>query len=75
MTLLVDSREDLERWDRHLTSVGVEHSAILAGLQAWMLVVPDPDGTRLRLYTAERHGPEVTADVGNHWLDESVRLS
>ena len=36
--------------------------------EAWLIVVPDPDGHRLRLYTLETHGPELTRDEDNPWV-------
>ncbi|SDQ30912.1 Catechol 2,3-dioxygenase [Curtobacterium sp. UNCCL20] len=75
ITVLVPDRAALDAWARHLDEVGVTHSPVLVGIQAWLLVVPDPDGTVLRLYTRETHGPELAADHDSPWLDESVRLS
>lgn len=75
VTMLVPGVADLEEWGRHLDDLGVAHSPVLTGIQAWLMVVPDPDGTALRLYTRQTHGPELEADHGSPWLDETVRLS
>ncbi|XVU28974.1 VOC family protein [Actinoplanes sp. CA-054009] len=68
VTLLVQDRAALQAWDAHLTRESIAHSPVLTGLQAWLMVVPDPDGTRIRLYTAETHGPELAPDLTNPWL-------
>lgn len=74
LTVQVGGREDLRSWSDWLDRAGVAHSPVLAGLRAWLMVVPDPDGTVVRLYTRETHGPEVPTDRDSPWLDESVRL-
>lgn len=75
LTIAVPGRADLDAWVEWLDAADIAHSPVLAGLEAWLVVVPDPDGTVLRLYTRETHGPEVAADRDSPWLDESVRLS
>jgi hypothetical protein len=35
---------------------------------AWLIVVQDPDGNRLRLYTLETHGPELKPEEDNPWI-------
>jgi catechol 2,3-dioxygenase-like lactoylglutathione lyase family enzyme len=69
LTIALDDRAALEIWDAALTERGVLHSPILVALQAWLIVVQDPDGNRLRLYTLETHGPEVAAATDSPWLD------
>jgi catechol 2,3-dioxygenase-like lactoylglutathione lyase family enzyme len=69
MTLAVRDRAELARWQGHLDALGVAHSGELVSLQAWLTVLADPDGTRLRLYTLERHGPELRPQAGNPWLE------
>ncbi|MEV4350114.1 VOC family protein [Actinoplanes sp. NPDC049596] len=73
MTLLVKDRTALRAWDEHLSQQGIAHSPVLTAMQAWLMVVPDPDNTRIRLYTAETHGPELPPDAASPWLDDSVR--
>jgi catechol 2,3-dioxygenase-like lactoylglutathione lyase family enzyme len=68
ITLAVRGREDLLRWDAHLTSFDVAHSPVLTGLIGWLLVMEDPDGRRIRFYTQERHGPELLPSRDPHWL-------
>ena len=59
ITLAVADRAALEAWDDHLTAAGVPHSPVLTAIQAWLIVVADPDDNRLRLYTLQTHGPEL----------------
>jgi hypothetical protein len=33
-----------------------------------LIVIEDPDQNRVRLYTLERHGPELKPDEANEWL-------
>ena len=75
ITIAVPSRGELERWVEHLHDMGVETSPVLSGMQAWLLAFRDPDGTIMRLYSREMHGPEVAADFGSPWLSAQVLLS
>ena len=68
ITLAVDDRAALEGWAEHLDAHGIRHSGVLVALQAWLLVVEDPDETRLRLYTLETHAPDLVPDYANVWL-------
>ena len=56
VTLAVEDRVALDRWVEHLDNLGVRHSPPIIALVGWLLVIPDPDGLRLRLYTVEPHG-------------------
>jgi catechol 2,3-dioxygenase-like lactoylglutathione lyase family enzyme len=69
ITIAVADRATLGEWDAHLSSAGISHSPVITAIQAWLVVVEDPDGNRLRLYTRETHGPELKPDEGNSWLD------
>ncbi|WP_018334025.1 VOC family protein [Actinomycetospora chiangmaiensis] len=68
LTLAVDDRAALAAWSAHLDARGVAHSPVIAAIRAWLVVFADPDGTRLRLYTLEQHGPEVAPAVDDPWL-------
>jgi len=69
-TIAVDSRKALEQWDKVLIDRGILHSPIIPAIQAWLIVLQDPDGNRLRLYTLEQHGPELKPDENNEWLQD-----
>lgn len=75
ITLLVADRRALLAWEAHLDAEHVSHSPVLAGIQAWILAFEDPDGVIVRLYTTERHGPEVPPDVDDPWLSETIGLA
>ena len=64
----VDDRAALERCDAALTQLGVLHSPILDAVRGWLIVIQDPDGNRIRLYTLESHGPEVKPATNSPWL-------
>jgi hypothetical protein len=68
VTIAVRDRATLDAWDEYLTSQGIIHSEVITAIQAWLIVVPDPDGHRLRLYTLETHGPELAPDEDNPWV-------
>ncbi|HVW40729.1 MAG TPA: VOC family protein [Amycolatopsis sp.] len=46
----------LEQWCAHLDGLGVGHSPIIDATVGWLLVLHDPDGHELHLYTDARHG-------------------
>jgi catechol 2,3-dioxygenase-like lactoylglutathione lyase family enzyme len=68
VTLTVDTRVDLLSWAAHLDSLGLRHSGVLVGAVGWLLAFEDPDERRLRLYTREAHGPELTVSTSTEWL-------
>jgi catechol 2,3-dioxygenase-like lactoylglutathione lyase family enzyme len=68
LAIAVDDRAALERWDRALTELGVLHSPILDAVRGWLIVIQDPDGNRIRLYTLESHGPEIKPATNSPWL-------
>lgn len=68
LTIAVQDRAALAAWSRHLDDAGIEHSPVLAAIQAWLVVFVDPDGRRLRLYTLETHGPELPPDEDSPWI-------
>ena len=68
LTIAVTDRIALEQWENILGTLNVPHSPILVAVQAWLLVIEDPDQHRLRLYTLETHGPEIKPDENSVWL-------
>lgn len=68
VTIAVQDRAALVAWADHLDCAGIEHSPVLAAIQAWLVVFADPDGRRLRLYTLETHGPELSPDEDSPWI-------
>ncbi len=70
LTIAVEDRAALEQWANMLDALNVPHSPILVAIQAWLLVIEDPDQNRLRLYTLETHGPEIEPDGSSAWLQD-----
>jgi catechol 2,3-dioxygenase-like lactoylglutathione lyase family enzyme len=68
VTIAVKDKGALEEWQSYLDKENLPHSPILVAIQAWLIVVEDPDGNRLRLYTLETHGPDIKPDEDNPWL-------
>ncbi|MEU3407394.1 antibiotic biosynthesis monooxygenase [Streptomyces sp. NPDC006670] len=69
LTLAVDDRTALDTWMTHLDTLGVLHSPPVVALAGWLLVVPDPDGQRLRFYTTTHHGLDPSrVEYDSPWL-------
>jgi catechol 2,3-dioxygenase-like lactoylglutathione lyase family enzyme len=68
LTLKVEDRAQLRQWIDHLEVEHVPHSPILTAYVGWLVAFEDPDGRRIRLYTNERHGPELTPSTDPVWL-------
>ncbi|POX57952.1 VOC family protein [Streptomyces sp. Ru62] len=69
LTFTVPGRAELDGWIRHLDTLGVPHSPVIVALVGHLLVVPDPDGVRLRFYTDEPHGLGAEqVDFASPWL-------
>ncbi|WP_322101881.1 VOC family protein [Paraburkholderia sp. J41] len=68
VTIAVRDRATLDDWAAFLYANGIEHSPVLAGVQAWLVVFDDPDGNRLRFYTLEKHGANVSPDEDSPWV-------
>ncbi len=68
VTLNIPDRATLAAWVSHLDALGVPHSGEIVTALAFMLVIEDPDGRRIRLYTQERHGPELPGEKDHPWM-------
>lgn len=68
ITIAVKDRAMLGRWIARLDALGIDHSKEIVAIQAWLVTFDDPDQHRLRLYTLETHGPELSPDVDDPWL-------
>ena len=68
VTITVDDQNALKEWDAALTEKGLMHSPVLLAVSAWTIVIQDPDGNRVRLYTTETHGPDLKPDMDSPWL-------
>jgi quinol monooxygenase YgiN/catechol 2,3-dioxygenase-like lactoylglutathione lyase family enzyme len=69
LTLTVEDRPAIEKWITRLDALGIVHSPPIVAMVGWLLVAPDPDGLRLRFYTAEPHGLGSSAvEFDSPWL-------
>jgi catechol 2,3-dioxygenase-like lactoylglutathione lyase family enzyme len=68
ISLAVADRAALKDWSAYLDQLGVQHSPILPGIFAWVLVMDDPDENRIRIYTRETHGSELQPDRSSSWI-------
>ncbi|WP_405020811.1 VOC family protein [Kitasatospora sp. NBC_00070] len=69
LTLAVEDRAAVDEWIAHLDGLGVRHSPPVVAMVGWVLVVPDPDGLRLRFYTSEPHGLDPSrVEYDSSWL-------
>jgi catechol 2,3-dioxygenase-like lactoylglutathione lyase family enzyme len=59
VSLSVASASEMNRWEDHLSGLGIEHSAPRNAYLGWAMDVIDPDGKRIQLHTRER----ISADV------------
>jgi catechol 2,3-dioxygenase-like lactoylglutathione lyase family enzyme len=68
VTFSVQSNDDLSRWCTRLDELEVPHSPVLNGFAGQLIVIEDPDGRRLRLYSLEPQGAGVKPSVDARWL-------
>jgi catechol 2,3-dioxygenase-like lactoylglutathione lyase family enzyme len=68
VTLNIADRAALAQWIAHLDRLGAPHSGEIVTALAFMLVIEDPDGRRIRLYTEEKHGPELAGQKDHPWM-------
>jgi catechol-2,3-dioxygenase len=60
MALVVETKGGLERWVEHLDRQGVRHSPVIDATISWLVVLNDPDGHEIHLFTREEHGIDQT---------------
>jgi len=69
LTMSIADRSALDAWVTHLDAVGIRHSPPIVAMVSWLLVVPDPDGLRLRFNTEAPHGLGDSAiEFDSPWL-------
>jgi quinol monooxygenase YgiN/catechol 2,3-dioxygenase-like lactoylglutathione lyase family enzyme len=69
LTLAIADRSAMNTWVARLDALGVHHSPPIVAMVGWLLVVPDPDGLRLRFYTIEPHElGESAVEFDSPWL-------
>lgn len=69
LTMTIEDRPALDAWGARLDALGIPHSPAIVAMVGWLLVVPDPDGQRLRFYTRQPHGLGQSAvEFESPWL-------
>jgi quinol monooxygenase YgiN/catechol 2,3-dioxygenase-like lactoylglutathione lyase family enzyme len=69
LTLAIEDRTALDEWIRHLDALGIHHSPPIVAMVGWLLVATDPDGARLRFYTTQPHGLDLSRiEFDSPWL-------
>ncbi|MCK9901171.1 VOC family protein [Frankia sp. Cpl3] len=64
LVLAVEDRAAIEAWTRRLDDLGVAHSPVIDATVGWLLVLHDPDGIEIHLYSEEHHGIDQTGRPG-----------
>ncbi len=60
----VSDRTALERWSGRLDDLGIGHSPIIDATLGWIVVLNDPNGIEIHLYTEQRHGIDQSGRRG-----------
>jgi len=68
VSLSVVDQAALRSWSEHFAQLGYNHSPVLIGFVGWLLVIEDPDGRRIRLYTLESHSSDLPHTKESPWL-------
>jgi catechol 2,3-dioxygenase-like lactoylglutathione lyase family enzyme len=64
LNLAVDDLGAVEAWSKRLDELGVEHSPVIDATVGWIIVLHDPDGIELHIYSQQRHGMDQTGREG-----------
>lgn len=64
LNLAVEDRASVEAWAARLDQLGVEHSPVIEATIGWIVVLHDPDGIELHLYTRQPHQIDTTGRRG-----------
>ncbi|WP_181783249.1 VOC family protein [Pseudonocardia pini] len=64
LMLGVADRPALEEWTAHLDALGVAHSPVIEASIGWLVVLHDPDGHEIHLYTETEHGIDQSDRAG-----------
>lgn len=64
LMLGVADRGAVQEWGRWLDGIQVPHSPVIDATLGWLMVLHDPDGHEIHLYSDERHGIDQKDRVG-----------
>lgn len=74
VTFAVSDRSAVEAWVSRFDAAGMPNSGVLRGLLGWLVVVHDPDGASIRLYSKETHDWDADrADLESPWIAPLAR--
>jgi catechol 2,3-dioxygenase-like lactoylglutathione lyase family enzyme len=69
VTLAAATKADLDDWVTWFDSIGIENSRVLRAISGWLVVVRDPDGLSVRIYSRETHEFDTAkADHDSPWI-------
>ena len=60
----VADRDGVEAWIQRLDELGIDHSPLIDATVGWMVVLNDPDGHELHLYSRQVHGIDQAGRTG-----------
>lgn len=60
----VADRAQVEAWIGRLDGLGIGHSPLIDATVGWMVVLADPDGHELHLYSHQTHGLDQSGRTG-----------
>jgi catechol 2,3-dioxygenase-like lactoylglutathione lyase family enzyme len=64
VNLAVEDLAALEQWVARLDEIGVRHSRIIDASIGWIVVLDDPNGIEIHLYTEQQHGLDQAGRPG-----------
>lgn len=64
VSFAVEDHADIQAWADHLDQMGIRHSPVIEASVGWLLVLHDPDGLELHLYSWSAHGVDHSARPG-----------
>lgn len=64
LNLAIADRASAEAWAARLDDLGVDRSPVIEATIGWIVVLHDPDGIELHLYSREGHGEDRADRAG-----------
>lgn len=65
LMLGVTDKAAIETWGARLDELGVAHSPVIDATVGWLMVLNDPDGHEIHLYSDQRHGLDQSEKPGH----------
>jgi catechol 2,3-dioxygenase-like lactoylglutathione lyase family enzyme len=64
VSFAIADREAADAWAERLDALGIEHTPVRQGSLGWVLDMTDPDGTVIRLYSAQQRNIDHDGEPG-----------